>query len=295
MLLNGQDIDVEFSRGSVILHNLTDFHPEHIFECGQAFRWHQDGDAYTGVVGNKLLKVARRNGDVVLFPCNREDFVKIWIPYFDLSRDYRKLKAVLSQNLVLQTAIEFGWGLRILQQDEWETLISFIISSNNGIKRIKRIIENISCRFGSPFEWEGKTYYSFPDAARLAEASEKQLMECGAGYRASYIIRTARMVVEGFPLEELSSMDYLQAKDRLMELPGVGPKVADCILLFSMGFGQAFPIDVWIKRIMMHFYPDDCRDVKAMQEFVRSRYGNFAGYAQQYLFFYGRAMKVGIS
>jgi N-glycosylase/DNA lyase len=295
LLLNGQDIDVEFSRGSVILHNLTDFHPEHIFECGQAFRWHLDRDGYTGVVGNKVLKVARRHGDIVLFPCGREDFMKIWIPYFNLSRDYRKVKTVLSQDLVLQTAIEFGWGLRILQQDEWETLISFIISSNNGIKRIRRIIENLSFRFGTPFEWEGKTYYSFPDAVRLAEATEKQLMECGAGYRAGYIIRTARKVVDGFPLEELRSMEYPQAKEMLMELPGVGPKVADCILLFSMGFGQAFPVDVWIKRIMVHFYPNDCRDVKAMQEFVWSRYGEFAGIAQQYLFFYGREMKIGIS
>jgi len=295
LLLNGQNVDVEFTRDRVIIHDLLDFHPEHIFECGQAFRWHLDEDTYTGIVGNKLLKVARRNGDIVLFPCSQEDFMRIWIPYFDLTRDYRKVKNILSHDLVLQKAIKYGWGLRILQQDEWETLISFIISSNNGIKRIKRIIENISFRFGTSYEWRGKTYYAFPDAARLAEATERQLMECGTGYRASYIIRTARKVVEGFSLSELRSMDYLQAKDKLMELPGVGPKVADCILLFAMGFGQAFPVDVWIKRIMMHFYPDDCRDRKAMQEFVRSRYGEFAGFAQQYLFFYGREMKIGIS
>lgn len=275
--------------GGILLKDVRDFYPLHIFECGQAFRWNWDGTGYVGVVGDKVVRVSYHNGNVLLENASIEDYSSFWRHYFDMDRDYGQVKAALSCDPILRKAIEYGWGIRILNQDPWETLISFIISANNNIARIKRIIENLAVKFGRKVIWCEREFYTFPSPVALTTASVDELMACGCGYRASYIKRTAEMVYNGeIQLEQISSLPYQHAYTALMACPGVGPKVADCVLLFSMGKTEAFPIDVWVKRVMQHFYPEHSGTNREVKEFVWKKFGYLAGFAQQYLFYYAR-------
>ncbi len=273
----------------ITIKNVPHFNPVHIFECGQAFRWNRDGEGYIGVVKNRVVRLSYYQDDVTIENTCMEDYEKLWKHYFDMNRDYGLIKDILSKDPVLKKAVDYGWGIRILNQEPWETLISFIISSNNNILRIKGIIQNLACRFGAPLVWQGNKFYSFPNSDALAQASIEELMACGCGYRASYIKRTAQMVYNGsINLPMLKHAPYDQAYTALLNCPGVGPKVADCILLFSMGKGEAFPVDVWIKRVMEHFYPNSSGTNKKIKEFALGKFGLLSGFAQQYLFYYAR-------
>lgn len=256
--------------------------------CGQAFRWVPDGGGYVGVAHSKAVRVLPCTPDSIqIIGADENDYITIWRRYFDLDRDYATVRAEYSDDALLQEAFSFCRGMRILNQQPWETLISFIISSNNNVRRISGIIENIAAALGEPIEFEGRTLYAFPEPGVLARATEAQLVSCGAGYRAPYIKKAAQAVAEGFDIEALSKTDEAYARQQLMSLSGVGPKVADCIMLFSLGFTRAFPVDRWIGRIMRRYTEGNC-SYKQLQEHADRLFGPNAGIAQQYLFHYVR-------
>lgn len=276
----------------VLLRDVEHFEPEHIFECGQCFRWNRQEDgSYLGVAMGRVLRV-RRTGEGILFEgTNMEDFQEIWIKYFDMKRDYGRIKEVLSRDPVLEKAVKFGYGMRILRQDVWETLISFIISANNNIPRIKRTIEKLCRCFGEKVEYNGEIYYLFPSPEKLVHAKEEDILNCGCGYRARYIASAARVVARGeMDIYAIENLDTHAGRQNLLRLQGVGPKIADCILLFSMGKYDAFPVDVWVKRVMEYFYLGKDTSLKAVQGFASRRFGRLAGFAQQYLFYYARGL-----
>ena len=278
----------------VIIEGIRHLKWQHIFECGQCFRWHEQDGGYTGVVGNKVLHVTQQGSSIILKGTTKEEFQSFWCHYFDLNRDYGLIKDVLKKDNIMECAVKFGFGIRLLQQDIWETLVSFIISANNRIPMIKRTIEKLCSGYGSAVEKWGKTFFTFPTPEKLAGLSEKELALCGCGYRSQYIIKTAQRIASSkFDLESIKDMDYGEARRAIMELPGVGPKVGDCVLLFSGDKPEAFPIDVWIKRIMEYFYFPKGASMKKIHDFAMEYFGSLAGFAQQYLFFYARELGVG--
>ncbi|NLJ41082.1 MAG: 8-oxoguanine DNA glycosylase [Clostridiales bacterium] len=288
-------MEIRENNDNLEIERLANFHPQHIFECGQAFRWNWDGKGYTGVVGNRVARIRWDGKILTLEDTILEDFHSFWEDYFDLKTDYGGIIAKLSlDDPIMQDAARHGWGIRILNQDPWETVISFIISANNGIKRIKGIIDRLSERLGEKIPGQSRDYYMFPTVDALARADEGLLRECGCGYRGAYIRKTAQMVSKGqIHLETLGDMGYENAKEQLLKCPGIGPKVADCILLFSLGKTEAFPIDVWIKRIMGTLYPESAGKPNQVYRFAREKFGSLAGYAQQYLFYYAREKDIG--
>ena len=257
-----------------------DFDPEKIFGCGQCFRWDRDPDgSFTGVALGRAANV-RKEGDTVLISCTDGDAQALWREYFDLDRDYRTLRKSVCVDDYMRAASEFGAGIRILNQDRWETLCSFIISQCNNIPRIRRIVEALCRCFGDEIGLGGRTFYTFPEAKRLAGLTPEDLAPLRCGYRAPYILAAARAVASGeLDLEELSGTDLRTAKRALTALPGIGEKVAGCVILFSLRIGSAFPVDVWMKRALREHYPDG---------FDPAVFGENAGLAQQYMFYYQR-------
>ncbi len=275
------------------LETPKDFIPKHIFDCGQCFRWNENKDgSYTGVVNSKVYKVYEKNGNVYFEGADKND-ISYLTNYFDLNRDYSLIKNHLSEtDDVLKEAIKCGEGIRILNQDPFETTISFIISARNSIPSIKKTVEKISKKWGDKIVFEGKEYYSFPTPSQLSKASEEELRECGCSFRAPYIVSTTKEIAEGEKdLNYIKSLDTDDASKQLTEFKGIGIKVADCILLFSMGKLDAFPVDVWIQRIMEHFYVSEKTSLKKMREYAREKFKENAGIAQQYLFYYARDFK----
>jgi len=211
-----------------------------------------------------------------------------WEAYFSLDRDYKEMENLLATDPLTAPALECSSGIRILRQDPWEALVSFIISANNNVKRIVGIVERICHAFGERSECEGREYVKFPTPQSLAAASAEQLKECGAGYRSPYLVDTAKRIAEGYDLEALRTMEFDEAKRELLTFKGVGPKVAECIMLFSLDFDQAFPVDVWVKRIAAYLYPGE--EGKKAAHAAAERFGSWAGAAQQYLFHYARTV-----
>lgn len=278
-------------------YNIKDFEPKHIFECGQAFRWRkEDDDSYTAMHMGKIVNVKKKNENIIFSNTNEKDFQNIWQDYFDLQTDYSEIKSELSKDPILEEAIKFGEGIRILNQEPYETTISFIISANNQIPRIKKSIELISENYGEFIgEYKGTKYYSFPQPEILANVDESELEEkCKVGYRGKYIVNTSKMIYnKEVNLDKLYNMPTKDAKEILMTLPGVGPKVSDCILLFSLNKNDAFPVDVWVKRVMEHFYLKEDTSLKNISKYAEDKFGNLGGYAQQYLFYYAREQGIG--
>ncbi len=281
---------------AIRLKNVDSFKPLHIFECGQAFRWSFDGYGYVGVVKDRVIRIIEEGTDIILENSNIDDFHNIWKKYFDLDRDYSLIKKQLATcDSIMKKAISFGHGIRILNQDPWETLISFIISANNNIDRIGKTIENICRVYGDKLIWQGKAYYTFPSPQILANGDMDILRKCGCGYRDKYILSTANMVAADVNrLYELRNLPYDEAFEYLLEFPGVGPKVADCVLLFSLGKSEAFPVDVWIRRIVeyLYFNGEDINS-KDLKRLAMGKFGDLAGFAQQYLFYYARENNIG--
>ncbi len=280
----------------VIVQNVKDFNPVHIFECGQCFRWLKEDDgSYTGVVKGKVVNVRFDDGNLVIKNACFEDFKNMWYDYFDLGRDYSVIKEILSKDEIMGKAIKFGYGIRILRQDIWETLISFIISANNRIPRIMKSVAALSKAYGDEIEYNGKKYYSFPSVDKLSEASIGEIEECRAGFRCKYISNSSHMVKEGVvDIRTLEGLDTDEARNQLTKLSGVGNKVADCTLLFSGTKYDVFPTDVWVKRVMEELYFKREASFKEIQEFVKSYFGEFSGIAQQYLFYYARENRIGV-
>lgn len=273
------------------LNNLSDFEPVHIFECGQCFRWQKENDgSYTGVIKYGVINIKKENKDVIISGnFDEKDRDKI-LDYFDCKTDYTLIKEKLQENdLNMKKAIEYGYGIRILNQDPWEMLISFIISAANNIPRISRTVENISRAYGQKISWNGKEYYKFPTPEELSLASIDDLRGLNLGFRDKYVYNATQMVCSGgINLSEIEKMSYKEAKSNLLQIPGVGAKVADCILLFSMKKGEAFPVDTWIKKVMAQLY-NESKDIKKISTFAEHKFGEHAGIAQQYLFYYMRS------
>ena len=281
----------------VILEGVSDFDPKHIFECGQCFRWHkQEDESYTGVAQGRVINVSSQNDIVRIKNTNLEEFNTIWYDYFDFGTNYTEIKNNLkSMDEYLDKATDFGWGIRILQQDGWEMLISFIISSNNRIPMIQRAIENLSRNFGKYIgKYEGKDYYAFPTPEELNKATIEEIRACQTGFRDKYIKSTTESVINNN--EDILSYRNLETEECLKELlkfNGVGPKVGDCIALFGMQKYDTFPVDVWVKRVMQEFYVEDDMSLPKIRKFAIDKFGDLSGFAQQYLFYYARELGIG--
>lgn len=279
-----------------ILENCNSFEPVHIFECGQCFRWNkEENGSYSGVFKNNVLNVQKEDNKIIFKGICEGDIEEVCRDYFDLGRDYDAIKDKLSKiDNYLKESIRYGNGIRILNQDLWETIISFIISANNNIPRIKGIIERISKKYGNKIEYSGKEYYTFPDMYALGKASVEDLRALGLGFRDKRIYETTKMFLDKkITLEELENeKDTEVLKEKLLTLSGVGEKVADCIMLFSLKKFNVFPIDVWVRRVMNDLYikEEDENKVskKLIQNLAKEKYKDLAGLAQQYLFYWKR-------
>jgi N-glycosylase/DNA lyase len=281
----------------VVLQGVNSFDIEDILECGQCFRFKKLEDKeYLIIAYNRLLRIKQIRDEIRFFNTTIGEFHKIWSPYFDLETDYEQLKNQLIQlDSTLVTAIDIKNGIRILKQELWEMIISFIISQNKQILHIKQIIDNISKSYGEKIgEYEGESYYSFPTVHQLVKVSEEELRACKVGFRAPYIIDACQKIVSGeIDLNEVKALSTNEVKEKLLAVKGVGNKIADCILLYGLGRSEVFPTDVWIKRIVEHLYLKEEVKVEKIQEFAANKFGDLAGYAQQYLFYYGRENKIG--
>lgn len=281
-------------KGKIILEDLHDFNPVHTFMCGQCFRWDESDGGFIGIAhGRAVLVKQTENGDVEIYNTTKKDFNDIWCDYFDFNTDYGAIKNTLSSDDSLKKAIKFGGGIRILNQEPFECLISFIISTQNSIPRIKKIIAKMSELFGEKIEFNGKTYYAFPTCEALAQLNESDLAPLKVGYRAEYILDASKKVKNGeVDLNSLFDTDIQGARKELLKIKGVGPKVADCVLLFSLKKHGAFPIDVWIGRIMRSLYLGENATMKEILKFSSEKFSDYAGFAQQYLFYYARENKL---
>ena len=280
-----------------ILENCKSFEPEHIFECGQCFRWNKQKDgSYTGIFKQNVVNVKKADNKIIFRGICKENIKDECIKYFDLNTNYDNIKSKLSNvDNYLKTSIEYGEGIRILNQDLWETLISFIISANNNIPRIKGIIERISKSYGEKIVWDKAEYYTFPTPQELSKASVEDLRNIGLGFRDVRVYETTKIINENpNKLKELEDeKDVNKLREELLKFPGVGPKVADCVMLFStLKKLEVFPIDVWVRRVMNELYikNDDETKInkKEIEELAKTKYGNLAGIAQQYLFYWRR-------
>lgn len=283
---------IEEHNDYIKVNDVQNFNLRDIFECGQCFRWNEtDDNTYIGIAFGKVIEVKVIEKDLYIYNATKEEVENIWIDYFDLTRDYGIIKEELSKDPLLAEAIEFGKGIRLLKQDPFELIISFIISANNRIPMIKRAIDKISQRWGEKIEYKGNIYYTFPTIDRLRSATEEELKDCGVGFRGKYIKSTVETLNNDMINEMLLANDD-QCHKLLQKLSGIGPKVADCIMLFSMEKYSAFPVDVWVKRAMQHFYLAPDVSLPKIREFAKDKFGKYAGFAQQYLFYYARENKI---
>lgn len=252
---------------------------EKTFECGQCFRWNADENGvYRGVAYGHCARLWQEGEHIYIHTDAQEEF---WREYFDLERDYAGISRAFLDGGYLQRCTEYGMGIRILRQEPWEALCSFIISQCNNIRRIKGIVERLCELCGEALEFEGRRYYSFPSAESVAELSVDALGPLRCGYRAEYIISAAMAVAGGaIDLDALIAADWVAAKKELMGLRGIGEKVANCVVLFGLYHMEAFPIDVWIKRALREHFDASFRPESL---------GAFAGLAQQYIFYYARS------
>lgn len=294
MNYKGYSISVE--DDCLAVRDVKDFNLAHIFECGQCFRWiKQENGSYRGIVNCRSVEVDYNEGTLYIKNATEQDFVDIWYQYFDLGTDYSKIKEILAKDIIMKEAIETGYGIRLLKQDFWEILISFIISANNMIPRIMKTVDALSILKGTCIETDRKSY-SFPEIAALANSTLEELQQCKAGFRCKYIYKTSQIMdKDTLSREMLLGMDTDMARKELMKLPGVGPKVADCILLFSGTKFDVFPIDVWVKRVMEELYLKNDSSLKEIQKFAKEHFGDLTGYAQQYLFYHARLNRIGMS
>ncbi len=290
-------MDIKYKDNNLIVKKLRDFNLTHIFDCGQCFRFNKiDENTYFGVAGEHPLKISQSGNEIILYDTTEKDFCDIWYDYFDLGRDYGEIKKRLSKDPVMEKAISYGDGIRILNQDLWETVISFIISASNNIPRIKGIVERFCENFGDKLSYGGKSCYSFPRICKTAALTKKDLSVIRAGFRDKYIMDAAARFESGnLSYEYLQSLSTSDAKKALMSIAGVGNKVSDCILLFGLSRADSFPVDVWIKRIMEYcYFNGEEQSIDTVSRFADKKFGDIGGFAQQYLFFYARENKISV-
>ena len=269
--------------------------------CGQVFRWDKKGDWWYGVVADEAFKIRQANSELEFVNADPNLVTK----YFGLEYDLQRIHEQIAKDNHILKAIQTFCGLRIIRQNPWECLISYICATYKSIAAIKQMLLKISKRFGERITFDGYNFYTFPTPEKLAKTNESSLAACGLGYRAKYVFETSKRIwKDDFNLNSLSEMPYQQAKKMLISFSGVGPKVADCVLLFSLGHFEAFPVDIWVKRAILNHYsehlPKDfiqkisCgrsfsnTEYERLNSFGRSYFGGYAGYAQEYLYHYER-------
>lgn len=285
-------------NGNIILEQMPDFDVAQTLECGQCFHFKKLSDNTYGVVAyGRLLHIGSDNGRICLYNTTREEFENIWRRYFDLDTDYGLIKDTLKGNTQeLNEAITQMWGVRILRQEFFETLMSFIISQNKQIPHIKQIVAAISKEYGTYLgTLDEEDFYSFPTVQALEGVGEDAYRLLKTGFRASYLADAVNKISSGVIKEEdLLSLDGEGCMERLCAIRGVGRKVASCVTLFSLGKMECFPIDVWIQRIMEYLFFKKPAAKAEIEVFAADRFGPYSGYAQQYLFYYGREIKLGV-
>ena len=289
-------------KNNIVIEEVKDFLLSQTLECGQCFRFDKlDDEDYVVVANNKLLHIKQEKDNLIFYDTTKEDVTDFWIHYFDLDTDYKQIKNYLRRkDEKLRPIIKDKWGIRIINQDFHEALITFIISQNKQIPHIQKIVNNLSEKYGKCLGTiEGKKYYAFPTINKLGTLTEKQWRDLKVGFRAPYLMDAATMLSKrrlkyNTFFEYGNRIDEKYARNILTSIKGVGDKVANCVMLFSLGYTSSFPIDVWIKRIMetMYFGGDDVSKDE-IAEFAKKTYGKYGGYAQQYLFHYGRDNNLG--
>ena len=266
---------ITYQKNDIIVKELECFNLPLTLDCGQAFGWSESGGVWSGVAAGRYLELTQDSSSVVFKNTTAADF-EFWSGYFDFERDYAALLKGLESDAVLKSAVRSYYGIRILRQEPWEALCSFIISANNNIPRIKGIIARLRRAYGTQIAGEA---YSFPEPQTLAALCEEDLAVIRAGFRAKYILDAARRVASGeLDLEAVKHMDVCTANEELKKVKGVGDKVAQCTLLYGFNMLDAFPVDVWVRRVMAQLYPDGLPECAA----------GIRGVAQQYLFHYIR-------
>jgi N-glycosylase/DNA lyase len=284
------------------------FSLEHTLCCGQLFRWQKLDDWWYGVVADHVVKI-KQSGERLIFQVFPETQNQKFIEnYLRLDDNLPSILSQISKDEHMRKAINLFCGLRIVRQEPWECLISYICATYKSIPAIKKMVNSISRCFGKKLTLDGYDFYTFPKPSILAQACPKEMRSCGLGFRAERVLETARLIDSGeFSLESLRSMEYGAARRELLGLPGVGPKVADCVLLFSLEKLEAFPIDVWMKRAATTIYASHFdssfikrvaskssltpKEYKTIGSFGREYFGRYAGYAQEYLFHFLRTQQ----
>ena len=296
----------------IAIEEVKNFNIKQTFECGQCFRFYKIDDTnYIVVAFEKVIELKQDGNNIFIYNSNEEDVKNIWIKYFDLERDYSEIQKELSKDELLRKSVEFGPGIRILNQDPFEILISFIISARNSIPSIMKTINKISIKYGREIEYKDTIYYAFPTIDQIKDATLEEIQETGASFRSRYIVDTISNVYKSkeaiksgdvnainefrkYSLDYIKSLNDDECHVALQEFKGVGAKVADCIMLFSMEKYSAFPVDVWVKRAMVYFYGAEDASLNKIRIFGRNKFGKLSGFAQQYLFYYARENKIKI-
>lgn len=271
------------------------FNLKYTLECGQCFRWNKiyEDDkkvTYIGVIKDRVIKISEQDDKLYVSSSNMDKLEEVISEYFDLNTDYKQIESVISKiDKNVNTAVKNSTGIRILNQDFFEMVISYIISANNNIPRISKSINEISKRYGKEIIFENNKYYLFPNLEDLLKVTEEEFKSCGVGFRARYLKNTVKAINENkINFEYMMKLDTICAKTELMKMQGIGPKVADCILLFSLNRKEVFPIDVWVERVMSKIYFKDLKGKVSKKDIINYSNNNFkeyAGIVQQHLFF----------
>ena len=284
-------------NNNIILTDIPDFNLAQTLECGQCFHFVRQDDQeksgedfseYALAAYGRGLRVRQAGDTFTFFDTSLEDFENVWIPYFDLERDYGSIKRFITdRNPELEKIIKKNAGIRLLNQEFFETLLSFIISQNNRIPQIKKVVADISSEWGQDV---GNGMFTFPAVDELSDVCEAEFREKKTGFRAAYLCDAVEKILSGeIREEEFAGMGLADCEKKLCAVKGVGPKVANCIMLFSLGKREAFPIDVWMKRVLEQVYfGGEAKTKTELAAFAREKYGEYGGYAQQYLFAYAR-------
>jgi N-glycosylase/DNA lyase len=258
-------------------------------ECGQIFGWHKHSGSYSGIIGPAAVTLSQA-GDRIRFvsqPGISRDRIS---SFLGLDEDFDTIRREIARDAFMRRILGAVAGLRILKQDAWPCLCSYILSANNRVDRIDRLVKEIAARFGAPHRLKGRMVHSLPGPRGLARCAESGVRSCGAGFRAPYLVEAARMVAAGeIDLEAVRGMDEPEGREVLKRLPGVGDKVADCVQLFAFSKYAAFPVDVWIKRVIERVYFHSCAVTpEEIRRFGQAYFGRYAGYAQEYIYYYAR-------
>ncbi len=282
-------MDIKIENGAVTFRGVDCFDLEKSCSCGQAFRWRAFKGGQLGVVRGEAALLTQ-DGDSITVHGASPASAAMWAHYLDLGRGYAEIEARVMKDPRLAVCFPAAHGIRVFNQEPFEALISFIISQNNNIKRISGIVARLCEKCGEPLEFMGEKLYAFPSPERIAELTHEELCALGTGYRAPFIKAAAERIAEGYELEPLRDMSLAEARAELLSFSGVGPKVADCVLLFSLQHSDAFPIDVWIDRAMKALFFEGNNAKKAELYEAVDALGEYSGIIQQYIFQYARGL-----